>query len=401
MPTSNTTYCPNQFFDVCLPHASRGCVRLVAYLIRCTLGWSDARGNPQEERVAVSYSELIEKAHISRDMIRAALNEAVDGHFIRCIRQGTAKAKAQAAQTAVYELQWNEGTEYVKDPKRFRGFFAGDGNRTYIPNQFFDHVIPSETLAVVKVVGSVIRFSIAFQTTYGFRRQHAAISYDDMQRYAKLRDRKTLAAALKTAIANNYIERVEEGRFDPHAGKQSKAATYALKWLNPAAVAAIGRKTPPGIAQAKDRSETPTGIGQKSLPGDRSENPTDIQITGTNNTLKQQKAAAPPLNHQEEYELLRTAGFDEHSAADIAARHPASRIARQLEWLPLRRPSRNRLGMLRKAIEQDWSRPHAPARADEDADSDRSSTAEIKRRRFIADQAAQLSRKLSTDRLTP
>jgi hypothetical protein len=57
-PTSNTTYTPNQFFDVCLPHCSRGTVRLVAYMIRKTLGWCDAHGNPQQEVIQFSYSEL-------------------------------------------------------------------------------------------------------------------------------------------------------------------------------------------------------------------------------------------------------------------------------------------------------------------------------------------------------
>lgn len=37
-PTSNTTYTPNQFFDVVIPHFSRGVVRIVAYLLRKTLG---------------------------------------------------------------------------------------------------------------------------------------------------------------------------------------------------------------------------------------------------------------------------------------------------------------------------------------------------------------------------
>ena len=44
--TANYVYCPNQFFDVLLPHGSRGCVRLVAYLLRRTLGWLDANGEP-------------------------------------------------------------------------------------------------------------------------------------------------------------------------------------------------------------------------------------------------------------------------------------------------------------------------------------------------------------------
>ena len=57
LPTSNTTYTPNQFFDVCLPHQSRGVVRLVGYMIRKTLGWCDAHGNPQEQIIPVSYQD--------------------------------------------------------------------------------------------------------------------------------------------------------------------------------------------------------------------------------------------------------------------------------------------------------------------------------------------------------
>src|SRR5882724_7074375 len=75
LPTSNTTYTPNQFFDVCLPHYSRGVVRLVGFMLRKTLGWCDAEGRPQAEQHAVSYSDL-ENAGISRDMIRLAIDEA-------------------------------------------------------------------------------------------------------------------------------------------------------------------------------------------------------------------------------------------------------------------------------------------------------------------------------------
>src|SRR6186997_415280 len=73
-PTSNTTYTPNQFFDVVIPHFSRGVVRIVGYLLRKTLGWCDANGNPQEEEIEASYGELERKAGVSRDMIRSALD---------------------------------------------------------------------------------------------------------------------------------------------------------------------------------------------------------------------------------------------------------------------------------------------------------------------------------------
>jgi len=233
-PTSNTTYAPNQFFDVCLPYSSRGVVRLVGFLIRKTLGWCDENGHPQAERHAVSYADF-ERAGISRDMIRSALDEAIAGHFIKCVRKPESKKAGRPAVSGLYELQWDERNEYVKDLKKFRGFFAGEGNRTYIPNQFFDLVVPTESLAVLKVLGSVIRFSIGFQNKWGHRRKNVALSYQHIQNYSLLKDRKTLVGAIRMALTSNYIERVEDGFFDPDGGRLSKAAVYAVKWLNGAA----------------------------------------------------------------------------------------------------------------------------------------------------------------------
>ena len=176
-PTSNTTFAPNQFFDACLPYCSRGVVRLVAFLIRKTLGWCDTHGNPQEEQISVSYRELVTKAGISRDMIRMALDEAVAGHFIECVREGRANATGQAGQSATHQLRWDASPEYRKKPADFRGFFEGEGNRTDIPNEFFDVIIPNEPLSVIKAVGAVIRFSIGFQAKHGRRRQQVALSY--------------------------------------------------------------------------------------------------------------------------------------------------------------------------------------------------------------------------------
>src|SRR5689334_20309386 len=99
-PTSNTTYVPNQFFDVCLRHYSRGVVRLVGYMIRKTLGWCDAEGNPQNEVIAISYQELESKAGLSHSMIRSALDEAEKGGFIRCVRAGRASSRFNPGSSA-------------------------------------------------------------------------------------------------------------------------------------------------------------------------------------------------------------------------------------------------------------------------------------------------------------
>ena len=56
-PTSNTTYVPNQFLDVVLRRASRGAVRLVGYMLRRILGWSNPDGSPQETQVRFSYTD--------------------------------------------------------------------------------------------------------------------------------------------------------------------------------------------------------------------------------------------------------------------------------------------------------------------------------------------------------
>lgn len=350
LPTSNTTYTPNQFFDVCLPRCSRGTVRVVSYVLRKTLGWCDAEGKPQRERFTISYAELETEAGVSRDMIRLALKEAEESHFIRCLRKPGAKKAGLPSVSGLYELRWDDRPEYVKDPARFRGFFAGDGNRTYIPNQFFDHVVRHESLAVVKVVGSVIRFSIGFQNKWGHRRQHVALSYQHIQNYSRMRDRKTLSQAVKHALERNYIQRVEEGFFDPDGGKLSKAAVYALRWLKQATSPAIGRKSPPAETEGEYRSENPTGIGWKTPPVDRSENPTDIEITERNNNSKGAEAAVS-------FEQLRKEGFDESAARAIASRYPFERVLRQIDWIDGRRVRRNRLGLLRRAIEEDWARP--------------------------------------------
>lgn len=357
-PTSNTSYLPNQFFDVCLRHRSRGCVRVVAYLLRQTLGWSDAEGRPLREHFSFSYATLIKQAGVGRDSIRAALAEAEKFHFIRCLRRPAAYQSGSSAQSGLYELQWDESGEYRKDPDAFRGFFAGEGNRTYIPNEYFDVVVRHETLAVAKVVGSVIRFSIGFATKWGHRRQQVAMSFSDLSRYAKLSDRTTLSAAIKAAIAKHYLAVIAAGVFDRNAGLTSTAATYAVKWLdgsvnaprNSATESPNSRKTRPEKRATADRSENQTGNGPKTRPEKQSENQTGIQITITNNTLKQQDSAAA-------FSMLVGEGFDERAARALSNRFDASRIDRQIQFLPRRNIKSNRLGLLRTAIENDWSAP--------------------------------------------
>lgn len=341
-PTSNTTYTPNQFFDVVIPHFSRGVVRIVGYLIRKTLGWCDANGNPQEEQIEASYSELEHKAGISRDMIRSALDDALNGHILECVREGRPKLAHDAGQSALYALNWS-GAAYTTRPAEFRGFFEGDGNRTDIPNEFFDVVIPNEPLSVIKVVSSVIRHSIGFQTKHGRRRQQVTLSFQHIQNYARIGSRSDVAKAVRTALEKNYIIRVADGVFS-HRFDERRSATYALRWSD----SLIGQK----IAPALDQSEKQTSNGQISEPVDQSEKQTSIKTKPENEIINRQPAADIQLAKK-----LIAIGFSEKTAAKLIREHRPQVIEEQIAWLSHRAPARSPAGLLRRAIEQGWPAP--------------------------------------------
>ena len=343
-PTSNTTYTPNQFFDVVLPHSSRGCVRLVAYMLRKTLGWCDANGNPQEEQIHVSYNDLIKNAGIGRGRIREAIDEAINNNFIYCVRQPKPSTARHTAITGLYELKWDESQEYIKAPSKFNGFFEGEGNRTDIPNQFFDEIVPQESLSVSKVVGSIIRFSIGFQTRHGRRRQQVALSYSGIQRYAQIKNRTTLADAIAQAINRNFILRINEGFFSSDKELQS-STTYAMKWLDLNPYLPTGSKNVPEDLPA-DQSQNRTSSGSENVPENRSQNRTTIKENNRNETIKQQQDVAVA-------DLIKF-GLKDSVATQLTTDYPQERIERVLNWLKRKKNTRNPAGMLIRALEEDW-----------------------------------------------
>ena len=364
-PTSNTTFTPNQFFDVVLPNASRGCVRIVAYLIRKTLGWCDAHGNPQHEQIAVSNSELERRAGVGHDMIRAALNEGVAMHFIECVKAGRARTVGDAGETAVYSLKWDATPRYARTLAEFRGFYEGEGHRTDIPNQFFDELIPNETLAVVKVVGSVIRYSIGFVAKHGRRRQQATLAYTQILKVSGLSSRRTLASAIQEAIAKRYIIRLDAGFFSARISER-RSATYALCWSDGYHLqSTVQNDDPEGITPKRipaslwitpsekdtrsppSHSDLATSNAPIRLPAGHSEKDT-IETKPLNERIKQQEAAA---------ELLKKEGFDAMTATLLARKFESSMIHQQIQWLPQRNATKSRAGLLRRAIEENWPEP--------------------------------------------
>ena len=229
-PTSNTTYTPNQFFDVVLPYASRGTVRLIAYMLRKTLGWCDIEGNPQEPEVVLPYRQLEKCGGIGHSSIREAIEEALTAHYIVCVRPGSASSYGLASFSALYELRWDDRDDYITEPDIFQGFYAGNGNRTYIPNAFFDYIIPNEPLAVARVIGTILRNTIGYQNRYGFRRQQVAMSFSEIQKRTGIKSQTNVNKALHHALQANYLQRIEDGFFDLTGGRKSTPAIYGIRW---------------------------------------------------------------------------------------------------------------------------------------------------------------------------
>lgn len=437
-PGSNTTYTPNQFFDVVLPNSSRGVVRIVGFMLRRILGWSDSQGNPVRSQVAFTYSDLIEQANVSRSMIKEALEESIARQFIRCVQEPRAKTAGQNAVSGIYELNWSDEAAYIKDIQHFRGFFSGNGNLTNIPNDFFDYTVREEPLSVVRLVGAIARNTIGFQTHYGFRRQEVQVSLARLHRLTGISSRHLLSESIEESVKRGHIVRVAEGKFELGSKQDGVATVYALRWRDGIPLSRrevikddeqkkfaqprSGRKSPavghgtqdigrrpssirkvvPGLGLDNVRS-TPdiasisgpkTGGGQatsvrkvaprnsghrlenwsqnglKSEPGsvgkvvsDRLENWSHIEITEQITTNNSSKGAA--ADRDGSFELLIRAGFDGHAAREMCSRFSEHSIRRQLELLPKRKATKNRLGLLRRAIEEDWPPPRTSTTTDQ------------------------------------
>jgi len=350
--SSNYIYCPNQFFDVCLPHCSRGTVRLVSYVLFETLRLRDENGNPIQQDISVSYRDLIEKGGISRGAIRKASDEAIKRNVVTCVTPARRKAKGQSPQTARLMLQWDYNSPYHRSHRDFQGFYAGEGNRSPIPEAFFEQVVPFEPFSVIKIVGAVMRHTIGYENQFG-RRPQAPLSFSFLQRYTNIRNRTDLSTALKRAIEANYIMCQEEGCFSPDSVTQ-KSATYAVKWLGDAKNNDIGSKNVPGTQNTQDQFKKRTSNGSKNVPEDQFKKRTTRKSVYKDTTQQQTvgESAAVGL-----VKVLQKQGFNARDAEQIAAGQSPEQVAQQIRWLEHRQPSRNKLGMLRRAIEENWDEP--------------------------------------------
>ena len=75
----------------------------------------------------------------------------------------------------------------------------------------------------------------------------------------------------------------------------------------------------------------------------------------------------PSVEMQNAYLTLQSAGFDDAIARHLSTKYSLVSIRQQIAWLPSRKATRNRLGLLRRAIEENWQEPLQPVQASTDA----------------------------------
>ena len=391
-PTANFVRCPNQYLDLCVPRCSIHVARLVGYLIRETIGWVKHNGEPRRQKVSVTYTELVTQARVSRSKLRPAIDEAIALGFVVCEQPPRQQSKGVPARSGVYALRWDESGQLTRSLEAFVGFKFGGDCRTPIPNQFFDRVLTREKHSVTRVVSAVLRHTVGYTNGItGERLEQAPLSYNRLLAFSPM-DRKTLAAALREAEAAGYIRRVLAGRFSPTKSRQ-RAAVYAVRWqddetpIRVSGVAAPGHGSPippekSPAARQSERFTDSTRIGgdgsrippERRLPDSTSggapmppETRFPKSTTRKTTTQKQQQTAEETRGEATAgdaavaatVERLKAAGFAGRAAAALAREHDAEIIRRQIEWLPMRKATRNRLGLLRRAIEEDWARPQA------------------------------------------
>lgn len=318
-------------------------------MLRETLGWLDKQGNPRRQDIEISFRDFIEKAGVSRGAIGKAIQDAVAGGFIECKQSASKKTAAGAGQSGSYSLRWNTNGPYTKSMNEFTGFYTGEGNRTSVPNQFFDAIVCNEPLSLIKVVGTIIRQTIGYRNQFGGRRSTHPLSYSRIQRLANLKDRSVLSDALQVAEKTGYIICVDRGQFTPDKQLQ-KQSCYGLRWLQERENPSIGTK----IRPEPDGFKKPTSIGSKFRPEDRFKKPTSKKKTELNDNNKQQNVAAVD---DEAVQLLASCGLDIKTAIQLFEKRGVEAIKNQVEWLDARKPTDNRIGMLRKSIEDDWPMP--------------------------------------------
>lgn len=348
---SNFIICPNQYFDLCVTKFAVNPVRFVGYMILQQLRWRDSKGQPTVKQIRVRSSQLVKEGGVSSTQLSLARDEAVNANFVHCNTKPTAKLKGTPSRIGEYVLARSD--QFTNELESFTGFYSGKGQFTATPIQFFTEILPHETLAVIRVIAAIIRFTIGFEADHGGRVLEEHLSYSQLKAYTGIKSDSTLCTAIKRGSDQGYIV-VEAGSFNDKA-----KSLYRLNWL---AVEASKQNSPKIEARENTTRTVPKSKSEQSQNRSDIAPKIEAQNQSQNRSLyKKQKQniskQQPVAEHSELHLALVNIGFESAVANSLINNHPATIIQTQLKWIGGRRVDRNALGLLRKAIEENWSAP--------------------------------------------
>jgi hypothetical protein len=228
-------------------------------------------------------------------------------------------------------------------------------NSTQIPDVILDQWMADLSGAELKVVLYVAR------RTFGFGKESDDISLRQISGGIKKRDGVVLdrGTGLSVSSVARAVKTLEEQgillrRVNLNDKNEHDENTYSLNLNWPEEVLPKSEHPPSkntgGYSQ--NRSTGAPKIGGGVLP--KSETQETEQETEQETATTPDAAAAIVSGS---YKLLRTQGFDDATAKELASSYPEERIKLQCELLQFRAVDRNPLGALRNSIIGDWADP--------------------------------------------
>ncbi len=354
---------PNQFLRVVLPNAPLTVIRLVALVLYLAI----ERHQNRWAEITLSYGDIIRATGMSPSSIRPAVDQGIALNYLVCHARGSKNSSGHSAEHVVLSLRRDTSGEYIAEQTKFNGFYDGKGYWTAVPIEFFSDVIWRLKRCMIQVVGAILTATEGTPAQGGGRVLSAPLSNSYLKRAGI--DASTQCGAIKEAMALNLIVQVPPSSF-PIDPTHKRVAEFRLRWRSPRAAEICVRS---GDAQTtrSELIETSTPTDQNSFGNgsefhrERIEIPTRINREEINRKNKQQQGDRSPADVAAARDALIGQGFSELDAHRLSLRYPPDVILRQIEFLPLRRPSKNPLGYLKVAIEQDYPAPRATQRAQE------------------------------------
>ena len=181
--------------------------------------------------------------------------------------------------------------------------------------------------------------------------------------------RRHVHEALHEAMKRGYIERMSGEYHDSRVGARSQGATYRIRWtaqaVNP--VSADSKAPRPQSREAAASFtflNSSKKVNAQPVQNGEWEEYKMVNAISIKRSIKNRSTAAadqkPPAAAADEIiAKLLAVGFDVSAAGQLASRWSVEVIEQQLAWLPQRKADRNRLGLLRRAIEENWPPPEA------------------------------------------